>query len=421
MIKGGNYMLSKVEIFKDIQSVIKTDYAGYVDKRNINHPEKYHVDNNMSDREFVETIRDYILDFNDGHMWFIGKNYSLPNIGFKVRRFENSLYVTECKQENRLQVGDEITKIDNVEISKIGEIYSKQLEESIFERQQWNLLLRKFSEVEVVRDNKSFKLLLSSYENEGYVSTHSAKQLDDKTMLLKVTDFAEEKPIVDLVRKNKDLIEKSENLIIDVRINNGGNDEFYFPLLNYIFEDNIEFKDLFTEDEAMYTNYTKRNCDLWLSVLEEYLEQELEDDTIKSLQNDIEDIKEHYGKGFEEVPEETEYLICGQAKPENIYILTDYYCGSSGETFVSNAKKSMKVITVGRPTMGIMDYFNLVTVDYGDFEFDYSISKMHENSFTYGMGIQPDYYIPWTPEHLEEDKDLLYVQKLIKEKEKRKG
>ena len=127
-------MLSKLEIFKDIQKVKKTDYAGYVDKRNINHSEKYHVDNSMSDREFVETIQDYILDFNDGHMWFNGRNYTLPNIGFKVRRFENSLYVTEVKQENKLQVGDEITKIDNVEISKIGETYSKQLEESIFER-----------------------------------------------------------------------------------------------------------------------------------------------------------------------------------------------------------------------------------------------------------------------------------------------
>ena len=90
-------MLNKVEIFKDIQNIIKTDYAGYIDKENVNFPEKYQIYNEMSDREFIDTIRSYILDFNDGHMWFYGKELTLPNIGFKVRRFKDSLFIIEAK------------------------------------------------------------------------------------------------------------------------------------------------------------------------------------------------------------------------------------------------------------------------------------------------------------------------------------
>ena len=77
---------------------------------------------------------------------------------------------------------------------------------------------------------------LSSYPAADYESNHSVKQLDSQTVMVKITDFAEEKPMVDLLKKGKRLIENAENLIIDVRINNGGNDEFYFPLLKYIFD-----------------------------------------------------------------------------------------------------------------------------------------------------------------------------------------
>ncbi|WP_052256518.1 hypothetical protein [Salinicoccus sp. YB14-2] len=70
-------------------------------------------------------------------------------------------------------------------------------------------------------------------------------------------------------------------------------------------------------------------------------------------------------------------------------------------------KKSDKVTVVGRPTMGIMNYFNVVTVDYGDYEFDYSISKMTgEATFGREGGVEPDIYIPWTPDHFRSDVDL---------------
>jgi len=51
------------------------------------------------------------------------------------------------------------------------------------------------------------------------------------------------------------------------------------------------------------------------------------------------------------VPEELDYTIQGQLNPKNVYVLTDVTCGSSGDTFLQNVKKSPKVTVVGRPTM----------------------------------------------------------------------
>lgn len=67
--------------------------------------------------------------------------------------------------------------------------------------------------------------------------------------------------------------------------------------------------------------------------------------------------------------------------------------------------------------MGIVDFCNVVTQDYGDYEFVYSVSKMNENYYTNKTGVIPDVHIPWTPEHLERDVDLEYVLGLIEKSE----
>lgn len=413
MIKWVGNIYTYEEIYQDIKNILKNDYAGCSEMKEIDSSGYKTVSNIMTAEDFEEQIEDFILDFNDGHLWFAAKESTFPNRGFTVRRYQDNLYVTEALQEQRLEISDKITHIDGKTIPELYALYSKQLEQEDNERQVWGVVLKRLSIITVERFNHTFDLTLSDYEREPYEGIYNFKLLDDETALLKITDFAEEKPILDIINNNKETLRKIKNLIIDVRINYGGNDEFYFPLLHYIFGENVTFKDLFSEDEAMYTNYTKRNCELWVSELEEYMEQDLDEETVQSLQEEIETVKKNYGKGFLEVPEETDFEIKGTSEPENIYILSDYYCGSSGDTFVSNAKKSNKVTVVGRPTMGIMDYFNVVTVDYGEYIFNYSISKMHKNSFTYGKGVQPDIYIPWTPDHLSEDQDLIYVKQLI--------
>lgn len=66
------------------------------------------------------------------------------------------------------------------------------------------------------------------------------------------------------------------------------------------------------------------------------------------------------------------FLIQGGSNPKNIYILTDQYCGSSGDSFVKLAKQSPKVTVVGRNTMGVLDYSNVAFLEMDD---DFTISK----------------------------------------------
>ncbi|MBM6613858.1 hypothetical protein JTF06_02980 [Desemzia sp. RIT804] len=407
-------MYTKEQIFMDIQSIMSEDYAGYRDNQHLNHPDNYKVSNDMSAQEFEEMIQDYLLNFNDGHLSFKAKNTDIPYLGFSVRRYEDALYVTSAPKEKNLFIGDKIILIDGVDIPETARTYKKRLEDDMLERQRWNAVLSKANTVQILRENKSFELALANYDKVPSKPEYSFKQIESNITYIKLTDFAQEAPIKKIIQKNQKALESSENFIIDVRVNNGGNDSFYFPLLNYMFDQPTNFSDLFAEDQNIFTNHTERNYQLWIPELKEYLMQDLDDFTKTMLKEEIEVFDKNRRKGLIKVSDKDDYLIEGRSTPPNVYVLSDLYCGSSGDTFVANAKKSPKVTVVGRSTMGIIDYMNVVSVDYGDYDFIYSISKMNQKYATNGKGIAPDIYIPWTPEHLEEDIDLAYVLELIK-------
>ncbi|WP_422122394.1 S41 family peptidase [Planococcus sp. X10-3] len=402
-------MPTKTEIFNDIIQIMKTDYAGASEKEDMNRPEDYLITDDMADRDFIETVQSYLLDFKDGHLSFNAKGAVIPNLGFRVRRHQNELYVTEATEENRLQKGDEILEMDGLTIEDFGNRHAKVLEDNVLDRQFWNVALRQAKDLTVLRDGVKFNLTLATYERTPYTPVYTLEKLNPDTVYMKLTDFGQEEPMLDLLDKHREDLSRSTNLIIDVRVNYGGNDLFYFPLLDYVFEGSTPFKSLFQEGEIMYTNYTERNCRLWINELKGYLEQELDAETEKWAQGEIALFAKNKGSGFQAVQEEMDYTIQGQAAPPNVYVLTDVTCASSGDTFASNVKKSSKVKVIGRPTMGIVDFCNVVTMDYGDYEFGYSISKMDENYYTNETGVEPDIHIPWTPRHLEEDVDLEYV------------
>lgn len=335
-------MFTKEQIFKDIQEILQNDYAGFLDYTHLNHPEHYRISNNMSDRAFEETIQDYLLDFHDGHLWFASKNSELPHVGFSVRRYEDALYVTESPQEKRLTIGDKIVQIDGEDIRKLARRYRKRLEDDIPERQRWNSVIRRSKGIQVEKDGETLEILLADYESQPYQAQHIFTLLDNETAYIQITDFAEEKPIQKLMSENRAALAEVENLIIDVRVNHGGNDAFYFPLLHHIFNRTLSFPELFAEDEVMYTNYTERNCQFWIQELKEYLKQELDNRTIESIEKEIDLFEGNYGKGLLEVPEDTEFIINGCSNPAHVYVLSDFYCGSSGDTFVSNVKNPQR-------------------------------------------------------------------------------
>lgn len=257
---------------------------------------------------------------------------------------------------------------------------------------------------------------LKEHNKPAYVPEYSLRALDAQTVVVKVTDFHQGEPIQQLVTDNQQALNEAENLIIDVRVNLGGNDLFYLPLFDYIFDRALNMSELFEQDDVMYTNYTENNCNLRISTLSAFLDQPLDAETKAIVENEIQKYQSLSGKGLVvHENDDIDWKINGQPSPKNVIILTDNMCGSSGDTFVKNVKKSPKVTVIGRATMGVIDYCNIVQKDYGDYIFGYSVSKMNEKYYCNETGVLPDIHIPWTPKHLKNDIDLNYALSLCKD------
>ncbi len=151
------------------------------------------------------------------------------------------------------------------------------------------------------------------------------------------------------------------------------------------------------------------------------MKQELPIDTRNMLTKMLDELKENRGKGFVAFYEgEEELPYIGTALPKKVYIITDERCGSSGDAFVYNMRRSDKVTVVGCPTTGVLDFSNCTWVDYGHFKLVYPTSRnlyLDKGVRMRGRGVAVDIPIPWTPEHLNRDIDLERVLKLIEQNE----
>lgn len=221
----------------------------------------------MSDAEFEHTIQQYLLDFNDGHLWFYNKQSTLPYRGFSVRRHTDKLYVTDSPKESRLFAGDVISHIDDQSIESLSKEHRKMLEDDVPERQLWNQVLSRAKKITVSHDGQKSECLLQEYERPSYEPVYDFKSIGDHIGFVKLTDFHQAEPIEQLVNNNRTSLDSLEHLIIDVRVNKGGNDTFYFPLLPYIFDKTLSFNELFGDEERMYTNFTEENYERWVPEL----------------------------------------------------------------------------------------------------------------------------------------------------------
>lgn len=177
-------MQTKTEIFRDIVDILTNDYAGFSEKRIVNRPNSYVITDDMDEIKFVQTIQSYLLDFKDSHLSFTMKNNTIPFKGFKVRRYQNALYVTEIQGEQRLQIGDAIIALDGLSIDEFEKEHYKILNDTVLERQSWNVGLTFVNLIKVQRDNQLFEMNLKGFKRPSYVPEYSFQQLDPHTIYI---------------------------------------------------------------------------------------------------------------------------------------------------------------------------------------------------------------------------------------------
>ncbi len=220
------------------------------------------------------------------------------------------------------------------------------------------------------------------------------KPLSDKTMLLRISSFAQSytERITKLIESNKLLLERHENLIIDVRGNGGGTDYSIRPILPYLYTNPVRF----LGGEYLVTQTLVNALSNWADGADQAGEAE----EIKQVRSDIRRME---GKTGEFIPYSTgdgfgfTRLDSVFPNPRNVVILADGQCGSTTEKLLYDARKSKKVKIFGTPTCGALDYvsvyeFALDCADYALYMPTVRMMRLPDYRID-NIGIQPDVYM----------------------------
>lgn len=310
------------------------------------------------------------------------------------------------QQENykKDQVMFELTPIDEYEFSMVCFPYyndykpmkgmmSLRMDTKILEQHDWTRFVRK-------TDSKlSDQALLYSYIPgfpNGRNTYPLAISLNDSTFYLRATSFMDDKTEIS-VKKHWVEIMARPNLIIDIRNNGGGQDNYYQALSDLVYTQPFESKGVewyATADNIKLYEDALKNGDIengdegieWTNAL------------LAEMKKNVGGFIEHPLMGKDEIViKDTVYLY-----PERIGIIINDGDASSAEQFLLEAKNSKKVILFGNcNTKGVLDYSNIVPENFpsGRYELNYPMTRsrrLPDNPID-NIGIAPDVIIPYPP------------------------
>jgi C-terminal processing protease CtpA/Prc len=404
--------MTQAEVVEQVIDIMHHDYSGYIDKKGWDNPEKLRAkvkNNDLSQKEFFLSVEEYLLDFGRKHLTLADKLAVDFARGFDVRRYGDSLFVTRVWDQEGIQVGDEITKLDDLTIKEFAEFHQSVLDETI-ERQRFEILLKRVSEV-TLKDG-SVVLLKESEKDDLADRDYSFKQLNDETCLIALPNFWDFAKMNAFMEEYASEFSKFENMIIDVRVNGGGKSAMFFKLLDYLFDKDTSFDEVDNKEDYRLWNLTERNTNFWGAAIKAVAENPAVDEKEQKLFYEMyQKIEANSGKGFTRLSfgGEEEDVIHGTEKPSKVIVMTDIYCGSSGDSFVETVNASPIVTSIGRNTWGMQDYTEVVSAEFEEFDLRYAGCKSALAGTPQGQdktGVPVDIHIPWTPEHLKRDVDL---------------
>ena len=418
--------MKKTDIFKDIVWIMTHDSSTVKDRKGCNpQPFLEKITDDMTEQEFLYQVRTYLASFGIiGHISFHDKK-SGPK-GFLLRINEQEMFVEEANQDTGLQVGDRILSLDGISLEQVALQHPNYFISLTPERRyrEWADLLLMAEQVTVLRDGQEMSITVRASQ-QAQKAQIFWKELESDILYLRLDNFMDEEAINRLYQECLQKIAETETLIIDVRYNNGGTDSLYFPLLHLGLKEGKGYDTLDLQDDGMEILYTEGNVDRRLKDFETWLQQEnISPDTVKLLEDFRNNLLQNRGKGYVRYQDDQDELfpgVKGSHYPEQIFVLSDIYCASSGDNFVKMMKSFKKVTVIGRPTLGILDYSNCCKVDYDDYFLMFPTSRWLAIDKGKGMtdkGVLPDIEVPWTPAHFERDVDLDKCLELIEMKRK---
>jgi hypothetical protein len=413
-------------VFQAFVNAIHHNYVGFEQKRGYYTPAEYHTYvysryrfNSLTMEMLVRSLHQLTGDMHDRHLtfhcddWIDYKNLAMK---YRVRPFEDCLYVTEAEEETGLVPGDRILEVQHMTPERVRRytrhncFYSRDPE-----RELWGGYLRMAQTLKVQHADGTVETMkMKLYPEEPVEYPIEFRMLDDDTAYLKLEQMDAE-AIHALLEEHGSEIEGSKKLILDMRRCVGGEEGAGWELFPYLVDHPVSLSEMIA-DEGSYVYCTKTNCEIRYHLLEQFKETLDDPQEMEVVEQEMKFYREHYGKGFVYRPAEMisdETITPAEHAPEKIVILTDTYCENEGEQFVAMCQRcGSKVVTVGRPTMGTLDYFDCIHLainEHMTLSYPIRMTKAaYEGRGISERGLPVDTYVAWTPDEIQ--KDLLLVQ-----------
>lgn len=177
------------------------------------------------------------------------------------------------------------------------------------------------------------------------------KLLSEKTLYLKIRSFDQENAtnIDSLLNAYKALLDKTPNLIIDVRDNGGGADFTYAHITPYLYTNPVR-------KIGVDVLATEQNINGWKPLL---AMDDLPAKLKKQIAEIIENMEQHKGSFVSAAKDETATYDSISTYPKKVAILINGGCASTTEEFLMEAVQSKKVTLLGEATAGVLDYANV--------------------------------------------------------------
>lgn len=408
------------EIFNAMVTTLRDNYIGFNAKRLYFTANEYrtyilshHRYNKLTLQMLVRALHQFTADMHDRHLVFRCEDwvdYKNVRADFRVRAYEDALYVSSADEGCGLAPGDKIVAVQSMTPEAVRRLtrhncfYSRDKE-----RELWGGYLRMADNVTVEREDGSEEKISLRHSAEWEESYAAEFKLLGSAAYLRL-EHLDYDVVSELIEESLPEIAGAEKLIIDLRRNIGGDADAAYALLPYVVDREYKLSELIN-DEGRYTNFTAANCELRYKLLSDFRETLTDSEYTAEVDRLLRLYTENYGKGIVFVPPEPmEELVIKPAAsaPKSVLVLTDTFCENEGESFVSMLKRAgAKVKLIGRPTMGTLDYFDNITVKLNEhMSLSYPISETkaaHDGCGIAEKGIGVDEYIPWTPAEIKTD------------------
>ena len=393
------------QLFREIVTILRRDYAGKDIMDDRFYPRYYTQaigqawnDSRLDDLLFLRYVSQMLACIGDRNLRLElrpSDDYIPSGPGFFTRRYEDALYITAVTGESELCVGDRILAINGGTPAKHKALIQKDFfRGSVPEREDWNGLLKMADFIDILRpDGTKAQVMLKHHPLAAPVLTPACEPMETGTVYLRPGPFDGTWSAAEFLKEHAGTLSDASALILDLRNGRGEAEEEILPLLPYLCREDTALSQLL--DDTIVVNHSRLNCILKAAALAD----------IPEAQEYIRELTAKAGTGFTAESLGEDEFLSAQASA-SVVVLTDTWCRDAAETLVLAAQRA-GVSRIGRPTLGTIRTCAPVSFELDD---RYTLtwptalsSEAYENRSIRSEGIQPDVYIPWTPEECTRD------------------